>query len=353
MSTTDAVSGTDAMSSTDAVSGTGSASSVGSVSTTGSPSTAAVGQRPASGEQFGLTRGPARAVIGQVAAVLREFSVDGTHYTETWPDEQLPPMGCGIVLAPWPNRTEDGQWTAPDGSAQQLDITEVSRNTAIHGLLRNTVYRVVEQTPESVTLHAEVVPQHGWPFNLDTFVRYELADAGLLVTHTVTNRGAEPAVFGVGAHPYLRVGDTPVEQLTLLVTGATRAVTDKRFLPTGFEPVGNQGADLRDGALLGEVSCNDALTDFVAVAAPGGGERFEHRLSGPDGRTLTLWTDPDFRWAQVYTPPDFPGHGSDRRLAVAVEPMTCCANALRSGRDLLTVQPGESWSARWGLTPGD
>ena len=40
-------------------------------------------------------------------------------------------------------------------------------------------------------------------------------------------------------------------------------------------------------------------------------------------------------------------------FAVAVEPMTCCANALRSGRDLLTVQPGESWSARWGLTPGD
>lgn len=333
------------------------------------------GVRAASGDQFVLTHGPSRAVIGQVAAVLREFSVDGTPYTETWPDDVLPPMGCGIVLAPWPNRTEDGQWTAPDGSAQQLDITEVPRNTAIHGLLRNTVYRAVEQRPESVTLHAEVVPQHGWPFHLDTFVRYELTDAGLVVTHTVTNRGAQSAVFGIGAHPYLRVGDTGVDELTLQVTGATKAVVNERFLPTGYAPVGTEstestestggtggpdstdgaggaaGADLREGARLGDVSCNDALTDFTAVPAPDGGERFEHRLTAPDGRGLTLWTDPDFRWVQVYTPPDFPGYGPDRRLAVAVEPMTCCANALRSGRDLLTVQPGETWSARWGLTP--
>lgn len=47
-----------------------------------------------SGQQFVLQRGEATAWIGQVAAVLREFSIAGRHYTEVWPDDQPTPMGC-------------------------------------------------------------------------------------------------------------------------------------------------------------------------------------------------------------------------------------------------------------------
>lgn len=93
------------------------------------------GPRPVSGEQFVLHRGDAVARVGQVAAVLREFSVGTTAYTETWDDADLPPMGCGIVLVPWPNRVADGRWSC-DGATQQLDLTEPSRGHASHGLLR-------------------------------------------------------------------------------------------------------------------------------------------------------------------------------------------------------------------------
>jgi aldose 1-epimerase len=44
-----------------------------------------------------------------VAGVLCELSVDGIRLTETVPVDALPPMGCGIVLAPWPNRVRDGR----------------------------------------------------------------------------------------------------------------------------------------------------------------------------------------------------------------------------------------------------
>lgn len=306
--------------------------------------------RPASGEQFELRlstqHGPARAVIGQVAAVLREFSVGGAHYTETWPDDEVPPMGCGIVLAPWPNRVEDGQWTAADGSLQQLDITEVSRHTAIHGLLRNTAYMPVEHTDSCVKLTAGIYPQHGYPFNLDTSVTYRLTAGGLHVTNTITNCGTGPAPFGVGAHPYLRIGDTPIEHLTLTVAGDTHAPIDRRWIPQGLAPVGERGPDLRQGKLLGEVNCDVALTDLAVQ-----NQRHQHRLSAADGSALVLWTDIAFGWVQVYTPPDFPGRGPDRRLAVAVEPMTCGANALRTGEDLIYLAPGDTWSAAWGLTP--
>lgn len=302
--------------------------------------------RPASGEQFVLESGGARAVVGQVAAVLREFTVDGVHYTETWADEALPPMGCGIVLAPWPNRVEDGKWTAPDGAPQQLDITEPSRHTAIHGLLRNTAYLPVERTGSAVTLAAPIYPQHGYLFNLDTTVRYELTDAGLQVTHSVTNRGSTAAPFGIGAHPYLRVGEQPVAELTLTVSARTQAPIDDRWIPQGLAPVGEHGPDLRQGKLLGDVRADIALTDLEPVDG-----RFEHRLAAPDGSGVLVWTDQDFRWVQLYTPQDFPADPAHPRPAVAIEPMTCGANAFNTGQDLLTVAPGQTWSASWGISP--
>ncbi len=303
------------------------------------------GPRPATGLQFQLRHGDVAAVIGQVAAVLREFSVGSTHYTERWPDDQVPPMGCGIVLMPWPNRVAGGRWTHDDVELQ-LDITEPARGHAIHGLLRNTPYQPVKVADDAVTLSAPIYPQHGYPFTLDTAVTYALADVGLRVTHRVTNVGQRPAPFGVGAHPYLRVGDVPIEDLVISVPGASYAPTDQAMIPTGIEPVNGSGRDLRGGVRLGDLSVDAALTD---LAASGG--RVTHRLTAPDGGGVELWADEVFGWAQVYTPRDFPGHGPGRRLAVAIEPMTCGVNALNTGRDLLVVQPGETWTACWGLSP--
>jgi aldose 1-epimerase len=75
-------------------------------------------------------------------------------------------------------------------------------------------------------------------------------------------------------------------------------------------------------------------------------------LSAADGTAVVLWADPVFRWAQVFSPDSFPGPGMpDQRIALAVEPMTCAVDALNSGDGLLWLQPGDTWSASWGLRP--
>ena len=38
-----------------------------------------------------------------------------------------------------------------------------------------------------------------------------------------------------------------------------------------------------------------------------------------------------------------------RRRSLGVEPMTCAPNALQSGEGLVTLAPGETFSAAWGL----
>ncbi len=91
------------------------------------------------GGQYELRRGDALAVVTELAAGLRLYSRGGVQLTETYGDADIPPGATGITLAPWANRVEDGVWYL-DGKKQQLDITEVSRNNASHGLLRNASY---------------------------------------------------------------------------------------------------------------------------------------------------------------------------------------------------------------------
>ncbi len=302
--------------------------------------------RPVSGRQFEVRRGPAVVRVGQVAAVLREFSVGGISFTETWADDVAAPMGCGLLLAPWPNRVAGGRWTYR-GKVMQLDLTEPAHGNATHGLLRNTVYELVDRTPESVTLAAQIYPQHGYPFSIDVDVTYALTDDGLRVTVGLRNIGADAAPFGVGSHPYLRVGEHPAADLVLTVAAGTRAVTNEAKIPTGLEPVIGGPLDLRAGARIGDLAADTAFTDLQLADG-----LHRHRLDAPDGTGVELWAEPAFGWVQVFTPGNFPGPDSaDQRTAVAIEPMTCSADALNNGFGLLDLEPGERFNASWGLRP--
>jgi len=156
--------------------------------------------RPVTGLRTDLAFGPFTATVGQVGAVLRGFTADGVELTETWADDRPAPMGCGVVLVPWPNRVRLGRWEL-DGKVQQLDLTDPGHGGAIHGLLRNHPYERTVVEPDRVTLAASIYPQHGYPFTLDTAVTYALSATGLTVTHDISNVGSAAAPVGIGAHP--------------------------------------------------------------------------------------------------------------------------------------------------------
>lgn len=44
--------------------------------------------------------------------------------------------------------------------------------------------------------------------------------------------------------------------------------------------------------------------------------------------------------------------GQSGEHGIAVEPMTCPADAFNSGDDLLLVAPGQTWRGTWGISPG-
>ncbi|QIZ99545.1 aldose 1-epimerase family protein [Leifsonia sp. PS1209] len=297
---------------------------------------------PPTGTQYDIVSGDLTATVTQVAAGLRTLRLGGVDLTEPFPVEATPPSGCGIVLVPWPNRVKDAAWEF-DGKTQRLAVTEPARGNAIHGLLRYRPYDLVERTASSVTQSAAIFPELGYPFQLATTVRHEVGPGGLTVTHTIENLGSGRAPVAIGAHPYLRVGDVPTADLTLTVGARTHLDVDDRLNLVGESPVAGTPFDLSDGRLVGELDLDDGFADLPVIDG-----EVAHTVSAPDGRRVVLWADPSFGYLQLYTSRTLATKPTGD-VALAVEPMTAPANALNTGRGLRWLEPGESWSAVWGI----
>ncbi|WP_166980914.1 aldose 1-epimerase family protein [Paramicrobacterium fandaimingii] len=297
------------------------------------------------GTSFTVARGPSSLIVTEVGATLRDLVLDGVRVAETFAEDAAPTSSQGAVLVPWPNRVRDGRWTleTADGqrTVQQLDLTEPARHNASHGLLRTQGYVVSDSDAASITLSAAIHPQRGYPFSVATSVRYALSDAGLTVTHTITNHGATAAPVGVGTHGYYRIGDIDTDELTLTSSGAALIEVDERMNPVRTVPV-PEHKELRAGRRVAELSLDDAYTQLHVSA-----DRVEHELAADDGQTVTVWAEAAFAWVQFYTSDRVRGDGT---RSLAIEPMTMPADAFNSGDGVAWVQPGDTWTGCWGVT---
>jgi aldose 1-epimerase len=286
-----------------------------------------------------------RAVVVEVGGGLRLFEVDGRSVLDGYAEDEMCPASAGRVLIPWPNRIRDGRYSF-GGRDHQLAVTEPAKHNASHGLVNWVRWRCAAEEPGSVTVEHDLVPQPGYPWPLLLRTQWTVGADGLRAEHAVTNLGAEPCPFGLGTHPYLMPPGGSVDDLTLRVPGHTRLLVDGRSLPIGAVRVTGSEYDYTEGRRVGGAVLDTAFGDLERAADGSSSVR----LSTSDGRWLEVWADAAFRWWQVFTadtlaPPR-------RRRSMAVEPMTCPPDAFRSGRDVVTLQPGERWQGVWGIRTG-
>jgi aldose 1-epimerase len=301
-----------------------------------------VGSTPPSGAQHGLRHGDQRATVVEVGGGVREYAVGDRDVLERYDVAVMSDGAHGAVLVPWPNRLADGRYTF-DGVEHRLPVTEPATGCAIHGLLRWASWQADRHDDSSVTMSARLHPQPGYPFDLLVEVTYALDDGGLTVTTRATNVGDRPCPYGSGQHPYLSAGGGTLDACTAVVPAATRIVTDPdRQLPTGTEAVAGSPYDLRGGGSLAGLRLDDGFTDLVRD----GGGVARARLTGGDGRTSELWVGPQYGYLQAFTGETLAP--SRRRTALAMEPMTCPANAFNDGVGLQRLEPAATTSATWG-----
>jgi aldose 1-epimerase len=294
------------------------------------------------GEQYEISSGDQRAVITEVGATLRSYSVDGRDVVRGFGMQDMVSGGRGQNLIPWPNRIRDGRYSF-NGVTQQLALSEPARHNASHGLARYVPWVLIEKKADAVTNRVRIHPQSGWPGTLEAVITHELTEAGLTVTVEATNIGATDVPFGYGAHPYLTVGEPTVDEVTLTVPAESYLqVDDDRLLPLELSPVEGTAYDLRDGRLLGSMALDTAMTDLARDS----NGRWRVRLVLGD-RYAELWGDETMRWTQVFT------GGPYRDWSIAVEPMTCGPDAFNAGPthdDMRVVAPGEIFVGQWGIS---
>ena len=156
-------------------------------------------QRPAettasTGDQWVIGHGHQRAVITEIGATLRSFTVADRAVIDGFGADEWSHGGRGQVLAPWPNRLGDGRYSF-DGTDAQAPLNELPANNAIHGLVRWMPWRMVGRAQNRVSMAVDLRPSPAYPFALGLTVEYRLGRDGLTVVVDADNIGPDgPAV---------------------------------------------------------------------------------------------------------------------------------------------------------------
>ena len=294
------------------------------------------------GQQWTIGHGPYEATLVEVGGGLRSLTRDGVDLLAGYAAEETCQSVRGQQLMPWPNRIRDGKYTW-EGVEQQLAITEVAKNNASHGLVRWVLWELVDQSASSVTLAYRLHPQPGWDHHLHLHTTYVVDAGGLVVTTTARNVGASTAPFGYGAHPYLALGETKVDDAVLHVPAERWVEVDERSLPVGVRDVEGTPYDFRTPKAIGPHEVDVAYTHVERDEDDG---LWRVSVQTADRGMITMWADGAFPWLQVFTGV---AHLHKGLPGVAVEPMTCPAEAFNSGESLITLEPGDEWIGTWGI----
>ncbi|MDQ6834999.1 MAG: aldose 1-epimerase family protein [Actinomycetota bacterium] len=278
-----------------------------------------------SGQQHEICHGEQRAVIVEVGGGLRVYENGGGAILDGYGAGERCDGGRGQPLMPWPNRI-DGASYEFDGVGYELPVTEASTGTAIHGLVRWANWVACEHASDRVVMTYRLYPQPGWPGILELVLEYGLSDEGLSVTTTAANRGPAACPFGAGFHPYVGLGAGSVDKLSLQAPGRRYLEADEQGLPVASHAVTGTPLDFVRARRLGDCELDTCFTDLerdergiarVAVAAS-------------DGPEVVLWMDASFQYLMLFTGDSLAA--DRRRRGLAIEPMSCPPNALRSRR---------------------
>lgn len=297
-----------------------------------------------SGRQFEIHHGDWRAIITEAGAGMRVLEVGGRALLDTYGEDEIAHSSRGQVLIPWPNRVDHGAYTF-NGIGEQLPINEVSKQNAIHGLTRWMNWQPVLHEESRLVMALTLLGQQGYPFVLSLQQTYTLSSDGFEVHTYAQNIGARSLPFGVGHHPYFTVGADSVDSCHLHVPARSYFRTNERMIPI-LPPVSVEATpfDFRAPHAIGDTVMDTCFTDLI----PDADGLTRVRLAAPGGHpSLTMFMDDTIQYLQVFTGDTL--SSARKRRSVAIEPCTCAPDAFNNALGLHILQPGETFSSRWGV----
>ena len=175
----------------------------------------------------------------------------------------------------------------------------------------------------------------GFPFPCTVTYVFSMEDNNFSCSISVVNDGKKTLPFGAGWHPYFILG-SDVDNLQLKLPNVASIEIDEKMIPTGKKD------NMNDFENLDQIHDTQFDTGFEILNKD---EVAVTKVYNPiNNLTLESWQktgDKGFNYVQVFTPPG--------RKSIAIEPMTCPADAFNSKESLIELAPQEEWSGSFGV----
>ncbi|MFO7672551.1 MAG: aldose 1-epimerase [Lutibacter sp.] len=234
---------------------------------------------------------------------------------------------ASAVLFPFANRIADGSYVF-DHKTYQLDINQKEENNALHGLVYNKIFEIIDQKTTSekaevLLRYEELAHSKGFPFTYRIDLTYILSKDSLELNVTVKNTDTKKFPFTMGWHPYFISQN--LSKSAVHFKSHQKCVFDERNITQKMDEI------VIDNPFLIE---NKSLDDCFAL------DSNEIIFETPQ-YSFALESSEKNSFLQLYTPP----HPN----TIAIEPTTGISDSFNNGVGLKTLKSNDSYYIHWDL----
>ena len=260
-------------------------------------------------------------------ASLQELTLGGHNIIQDLNPIPYSDSYASSILFPFANRIKDGAYSF-DGKNYQLVANQQQENNALHGLVYNKTFNVVNQkiteNEASVTLeYVETEKSVGFPFTYTMHLEYVVSNDLLILNVSVINTDSKPFPYTLGWHPYFMSDN--LKASSLIFESAKKLLIGERNITTGvkdIEPIDK--FNIEDKQLDDCWILDDNAIQFLTPKY-----------------LLTIGASGNNNFLQVYTPP--------KENAIAIEPTTGVSDSFNNKIGLETLQANKTKSISWSL----
>ncbi len=234
---------------------------------------------------------------------------------------------ASAILFPFVNRIADGSYVF-ENKTHQLDINQKEENNALHGLVYNKTFEIIDQktTPEKAEVllrYEERGHSKGFPFSYMIDLTYILSKDSLDLNVTIKNTDTKTFPFTIGWHPYFISQN--LSKSAVHFKSYQKCVFDERNITQRIDKIA-----IDEPFLIEDKSLDDCFaldSNEISFETP--------------QYNFTLKSSEKDSFLQLYTPP----HPN----AIAIEPTTGISDSFNNGMGLKTLKPNETYHINWNL----
>lgn len=258
---------------------------------------------------------------------LSALEIDGVQVLADFDPSSYKTNYASAILFPFANRIKNGTYTF-EGTTYVLHCNESDKNNALHGLVYDKTFRLIDQNLSNdhgmaILQYTHDAASKGFPFKFQIQLIYKLTSKNFSVSVEVLNQDTKAFPFVLGWHPYFRSENLGKSALNFECS--TQFLHDGQQILSGRIPSGIDRPFVLKNVKLDHGYALDSNT--VVFTTP------EYRM--------TMSSSSKENYLQLYTPQE--------SNVIAIEPMTGANNSFNNEIGLQILAPRKQYQVLWNL----